>query len=57
MKKISLLFITAVMLVSLCACGRESKPEATATDLTDEMLQQIIEEIQREQEAQDGQDG
>lgn len=53
MKKISLLFITAVMIISLCACGRESsKPAATATDLTDEQLQALIEEIQREQEAQ-----
>ena len=58
MKKISLLFITAVMIFSLCACGRESsKPEATATDLTDEQLQELIEQIQREKEAQAGQAG
>lgn len=55
MKKISLLFITAVMIFSLCACGRESsKPAATATDLTDEQLQELIDQIQKEQEGQAG---
>lgn len=56
MKKIPLLFITAVMIFSLCACGRESKPAATQTDLTDEQLQQLIDEIEREREAQENQD-
>lgn len=57
MKKISLLFITAVMIFSLCACGRESsKPAATSTDLTDEQLRQLIEEIEREKEAQAAQE-
>jgi len=56
MKKISLFFITAVMILSLCACGREESSPATCTDLTEEQLQELIEEIQREQESQQAQD-
>ena len=53
MKKFSLLFITAAMIFSLCACGRDSsRPASTETDLTQEQLQELIEQIQREQEAE-----
>ena len=53
MKKISLLFITAVMLLSMCACDKKDSTPATSTDLTDEELQQLIDEIEREKENQD----
>lgn len=52
MKKITLLFITAVMLMSLCACDKKGTP-ATSTDITEEQLQQIIEEIERERAEQE----
>ena len=56
MKKISLLFITAVMIFSLCACDKKESNQATATDLTDEQLQELIDEIQKEEEARAAQE-
>ena len=53
MKKISLLLITAVMLLSLCACDKKDSTPATSTDLTDEELQQLLAELDMEREKQD----
>lgn len=50
MKKITLLFITAVMILSLCACDKKGSNRATSTDITPEQIQQIIEEIEREEQ-------
>lgn len=49
MKKITLLFITAVMVLSLCACDRKGN-RATSTDITEKQIQQIIEELEREEQ-------
>lgn len=53
MKKITLLFITAIMVFSLCACDRKGS-RATSTDITEEQIQQILEELEREEQEKQG---
>ena len=52
MKKISVLIIVLTMLMSLCACnGGEDKPyqSATSTDITDREIQELIEQMEKDQ--------
>ena len=41
------------MIFSLCACDKKDSSPATSTDITDEQLQQILDEIQRERAEQE----
>ena len=49
MKKFSILMIVLTMLMSLCACkGEENNYDsATATDITDKQLQELIEQAEQ----------
>ena len=52
MKKISVLILLLTMLMSLCACnGGEDKPyhSSTATDITDQQIQDMIEQAEKAQ--------
>ena len=52
MKKISVLILLLTMLMSLCACnGGEDKPyqSSTATDITDQEIQEMIEQAGKAQ--------
>lgn len=51
MKKISVLIVVMIMLMSLCACkgGEKSYQSATATDITDKQLQELIEQAEQAQ--------
>lgn len=49
MKKISVLIVSTIMILSLCACNGNKKAyqSSTATDITDKQIQQMIEEAAR----------
>lgn len=51
MKKVSVLMIVLTMLMSFAACKADDKSHssATASDITDAELQQLIEQAEKEQ--------
>lgn len=56
MKKITALIITAIMLFSLCACEKkgDAYSSATATDITDRQIQELIEQAENAQSGTNG---